>query len=94
MNEKLHEALNEISNKHLAEAESFTRQRRPQWVAVIAATLAFVLAISLFFALKPSSPPANMEGSSPGSISSTPNYTFTTAPPYLHHVVAYPRYPE
>ena len=94
MNEKLHEALNEISDEHLAEAESFNRQRRPQWVAAIAAMLAFVFAISLFFVLKPSSSPTNMEGSSTGNTSSTPNYTFTTAPSYLRHVVAYPSYPE
>ena len=49
MNHKLHEAMNEISDKHLMEAETYQKRRFPYWVAAAAAmlALAFLLGIAL-----------------------------------------------
>ncbi len=47
MNEKLHRALNEISNQHLSEAENYRRRnRRPYFVGAIAAVLAVALILT------------------------------------------------
>ena len=42
MNEKLNDALNEISDKHIAEAAK-PRKRRPYWLGAVAAVLVVVL---------------------------------------------------
>lgn len=48
MHEKLTEALNHISDRHIAEAaEKRRRSRRPLWIAAIAAALAVVITVSL-----------------------------------------------
>ena len=49
MNHKLHEAMNEISDKHLMEAETYQKRRFPYWIAAAAAmlALAFLLGIAL-----------------------------------------------
>lgn len=96
MNEKqLNDALNEISDRHLSEAESFQRNRRPWWLVAVAAVLVIAISISLL--------PGNLFGSESnleGSSSGVPteyaptNPTFTTAPSYLHNLVASPQYPE
>lgn len=95
MNEKLNNALNEISDKHLAEAENYKRNRRPLWVGAVAAVLALVIAISMIPILRPD---ANMESNPTGNPNSTPNttptFTFTTAPSYLSKLVAAPQYPQ
>lgn len=95
MNKKLNNALNEISDKHLAEAENYKRNRRPLWVGAVAAVLALVIAISMIPILRPD---ANMESNPTGTTNSTPNttpnYTFTTAPSYLRYCVAAPQYPQ
>ena len=55
MNHKLHEAMNEISDKHLMEAETYQKRRFPYWVAAAAAVL--TLAVGLAFGLlTPSNP--------------------------------------
>lgn len=47
MNDKLNDALNQISNKHLSEAENYKRpSRRPYWIAAVAAVLAAVIGIT------------------------------------------------
>lgn len=43
MNEKLNNALNEISDKHLSEAQTFKRNRRPVWIGAVAALLTVVM---------------------------------------------------
>lgn len=48
MNEKLTEALNEISDKHINEAASVKR-RRPYWIGAVAAALAVVILVSVFY---------------------------------------------
>lgn len=48
MNEKLNEALNEISDKHIGEAAK-AKKRRPYWFGAIAAVLAVVILISVFY---------------------------------------------
>ena len=93
MNEKLNDALEEISDKHLAEAESYKHNRRPLWIVAVAAVLALVIAISMFAALRPNSQGANMESGTSGSTNFTPNYTSSTAAPYVSHLVASPSYP-
>ena len=47
MNKKLNDALNEVSDKHLSEAEHFTKsRRRTYWFGAIAAVLALVICIT------------------------------------------------
>ena len=46
MNDKLNNALNQISSKHLSEAENYQRpSRRPYWITAVAAVLAVVIGI-------------------------------------------------
>lgn len=95
MNEKLNNALDEISDKHLAEAENYKSNRRPWWLAAVAAVLVLAISISLIPGNWFGSD-SNLEGSTPGVPTGYPptNPTFTTAPPYLHNLVASPQYPE
>ncbi len=46
MNKKTHEALNEISDAYLNEAEHYQKRRFPWWIGVVAAVLAVIIAIS------------------------------------------------
>ena len=97
MNEKLNNALDQISDNHLSEAENYKR-RHPWWIAAVAAVLVLAIGIALIpgnlFGTE-----SNLEGSTPGVPTGYPptnptDPTFTTVPPYLHNLVAYPRYPE
>ena len=55
MNDKLNDALNEISDMHLLEAETYQKRRFPYWIAAAAAVL--TLAVGLTFGLlTPSNP--------------------------------------
>lgn len=47
MNDKLNEALNEISDKHLKEADKY--RHRPYWVGAVAAALALIIGLSALF---------------------------------------------
>lgn len=50
MNDKLHDALNEISDKHLNEAETYqNRSRTPYWFAAVAALLIVAIGIGAIF---------------------------------------------
>ena len=40
MNDKLNDALNEISDKYLTEAETYQKRHFPYWIAAAAALLA------------------------------------------------------
>lgn len=54
MNEKLNDALNEISDRHLQEAETYQkRSRYPYWIAAVAALLALVIGLSSLFGRAP-----------------------------------------
>lgn len=46
MNKKIHEALNEVSDAHLQEAELYHKRHFPWWIGAIAAVLAVVIAVS------------------------------------------------
>ena len=59
MNDKLHEAMNEISDKHLWEAEIYQKRRFPYWIAAAAALLALVITLSAAFGGNPASPGAS-----------------------------------
>ncbi len=48
MNEKLNEALEEISDAHIHEATTAKRRYRPYWICAIAAVLVVVLVIGMF----------------------------------------------
>ena len=50
MNEKLHDALNEISDKHVNEAETYQKPKsKPYWVAAVAALLVFAIGMGAIF---------------------------------------------
>ena len=50
MNDRLHDALNEISDKHLNEAETYqNRSRTPYWFAAVAALLIVAIGIGAIF---------------------------------------------
>lgn len=100
-NEELNNALNEISDKHLSEAETYKRNRHPYWITAVAAILALVILISLIPG-RPSDPGnTNMEGSrASSSTNSTPSTNSTSSapplnlPPELYNLAAAPAYPE
>lgn len=46
MNEKINEAMGQISDAHLQEAEHYQKRRRPWWIGAAAAVLAVILAVS------------------------------------------------
>lgn len=50
MNEELNKAMEQISDKHIAEAAAFRKKRhRPYWVAAVAAVLVVAIAVGVFF---------------------------------------------
>ena len=92
MNEKLHEALNEISDKHLEESVR-PRRRYGFWLSAVAAVLALVIALSVL----PGRPtaPTDSQAEVPADTNvSTTNPTFTTVSPYYSKLVAAPQYPS
>lgn len=97
MNDKLNDALNQISDKHLAEAENIQKapHRRPYWIAAVAAVLAVVIGITAAsggFLPKPEpSVPTHL-----GSAPDVPDPTGIQSPNtlQLRNLVASPQYPE
>ncbi len=72
MNDKLHHALNEISDKHLSEAENYQRSnRRPYWIIAAAAILGLVIGIT---AIGPLTAPAGPTG--PIGLNTLPPFSF------------------
>ncbi len=65
MQDKLNEALDHISDRHIAEAAAARRKRRPYWLGAVAAALALVILLSSVFSpgmiqaavVSPASPP-------------------------------------
>ena len=49
MNHKLHEAMNDISDKYLMEAETYQKRHFPYWIAATAALLALVITLAAAF---------------------------------------------
>lgn len=49
MNHKLHEAMNEISDTHLQEVETYRKRPFPYWIAAAAAMLALVILLGAVF---------------------------------------------
>ena len=90
MNDKLHDAMNEISDKHLAEAEHYTRHHRPLWAAAVAAVLALILTVSLIPIFRPSSTEPHLDVTTGSVPTGTAPPTFTTALPYISKLVAAP----
>jgi len=83
--EKLSEALNEISDRHIAEAAQSRKKARPVWVGAVAA--AAVLAL-IFTVLFPGRTPAG-ENSAPAAPGGS-----NAAPAERRFLVAMPVYPE
>ena len=70
MNDKLHEAMNEISDKHLWEAETYQKRPFPFWIAAAAALLALVITLAAAFGGNPATPGTSnplLEHSQPSS---------------------------
>ena len=81
MNDKLNDALNEISDKHLMEAETYQKQRFPYWVAPVAALLALVIGLTVALWNPGSSDPMlDHIHSTNCSCRPTPSTGLTTAP--------------
>ena len=81
MNDKLNNALNEISDKHLMEAETYQKQRFPYWVAPVAALLALVIGLTIaLWNPGPSDPMLEHTHSTTCSCRPTPSTGLTTAP--------------
>ena len=59
MNDKLHEAMNEISDKHLWEAETYQKRRFPYWIAAAAALLALAITLAAAIGGNPATPGAS-----------------------------------
>lgn len=50
MNEELNKAMEQISDKHIAEAAAYhNKRRRPYWVAAVAAVLVVAISVGVFF---------------------------------------------
>lgn len=102
MNDKLHEALNQISDRHLEESAR-PRRRYGFWLSAVAAVLALVILISLLPGRPPKSsgqqawvPTEHSCNSSPTCSCLPSTSTGTTGPngnPYWHNLVAAPQYP-
>ena len=56
MNDKLHDAMNEISDKHLSEAETYQKHRFPYWIDAAAALLALLIILAAAFGGNPAAP--------------------------------------
>ena len=89
MNDKLNDALNEISNKHLMEAETYQKRHFPYWVAPVAALLALVIGLTIaMWQPGPSDPMLDHSHSTncscrpaPSTSLTMPPTTFPTTPP-------------
>ena len=65
MNEKMRESLNEISDKHISEAADY-RRRKPYWLGAVAAMLAAVILLGVFWKPIAEMPPiATQPGTQP-----------------------------
>ena len=96
MNDKLNDALNQISSKHLSEAENYKRpSRRPYWITAVAAVLAVVIGITAasggFLPEPDPSIPVHQ-----GSVPDVPDPSGIQAPGtwQLSNLVAAPTYPQ
>ena len=83
MNEKLNDALNEISDKYIAEAAKFRRPKKIYWLGAVAAVLVAAILIGTLYPL-PSGP----------SIQSPTSPTNTEHGYDLANLVATPSYPQ
>ena len=106
MNKKLNDALNEVSDKYLSEVENYKRpNRRPYWVAAMAAVLALVIGLSAaggLFTPQPTNPV--LQGTTPqptnpvlqGTTPKDPIVTGIENPGSLNltNLVAAPVYPQ
>lgn len=97
MNETLHNALNEISDRHIAAADGYRKRRRyPYWFGAVAAVLAVVILVSILW--RPSDDPALL-GTDPASTDPAPTAPRPTAPssPDTQHLTSLlcgPQYPQ
>lgn len=97
MNDKLHHALNEISDKHLNEVETYQkRSRKPYWFGAIAAVLAVAILAGIFWNPGSTGPQITnplVQGTNPAAI---PNPSGIQSPGALQlaNLVAAPEYPE
>ena len=59
MNDKLNDALNEISDKHLLEVETYQKRRFPYWIAAAAAMVALAILLGFAIGSSPAAPTAS-----------------------------------
>ena len=59
MNDKLNDVLNEISNKHLLEVETYQKRRFPYWIAAAAAMVALAILLGFAIGSSPAAPTAS-----------------------------------
>ncbi len=94
MNDQLHDALNQISDTHLSESLLYKKRRRPYWITAVAALLAVILAVSAIPGWRDATEPTSGGVPTGTQPDGSTNPTFTTAPSYLHNMVASPAYPQ
>lgn len=97
--ETLHQALEQISDQHIAEAAQSTKRRIPRWIGAVAAALAVVIltgaiAVPMLSGDPPQAPA--MEGTIPPTrpIATAPNVPAAPEGYYLQYLTASPVYPQ
>lgn len=81
MNDKLNDALNEISNNYIAEAASYQKTRRPYWIGAVAAVLALVILFAAIGKPGTSTPSEPILFYPPGTTGTPTQPTETITPP-------------
>lgn len=95
MDERMNEALDQISDRHIAQAARY-RRRRPYWLGAVAAILAIVLCIGAFLGSSPIADPADLptlQGTGPQKIP-VPGQIQSPETLGLSNLVAAPSYPK
>ena len=59
MNDKLNDALNEISDKYIMEAETYHKRHFPYWIAAAAAIIVLIVCLTFFIPISPQVPLSN-----------------------------------
>lgn len=88
MNEKLNDALNEISDKHIIEATK-AKKKAPYWFGAVAAVLVAALLVGILW--HPSAQLPTVQGTLPGDL---PRPSIPTGTLQLPNLLAGPEYPK
>ena len=92
MNHKLHEAMNDISDRHLLEAETYRPQRFPYWIIAAAAVLALAISLSLGLRAPNNQNQPMLDHSRPTTLYSQPSSSHTQ--PTTSRIPALPTQPS